>query len=118
MLCLGEMIDFMLFSVTKATLEVQMSVCSFVSLSESKTPKQHKIIHSTIPTSTKPITTSHTTSHTPSHTTSRHHSHHQDQHYHQPHHHHRLLISRLLSFSACFFNHYNSILEVQKFLMK
>ena len=46
-------------------------------------------------------TPSPTPTHAPSHTTSRHHSYHQHQCYNQPLHHHRLLISRLLSFSAC-----------------
>ena len=50
------------FSVAKATLEVQMSVRSFISLSVCqsvlKTPKKHKINHLTYSTSTTPLTTS------------------------------------------------------------
>ena len=43
-----------------------MCVSQSVSQSVCKTPKQHKINHSTSPTSTKPLTSSHI-SHTPSH---------------------------------------------------
>ena len=46
------------FSVAKATLEVQMSVRLLVCLSESKTPKKHKINRLTYSTSTTPLTTS------------------------------------------------------------
>ena len=60
------------FSVAKATLHPPMSVCPSVCQSVNKTPKQHKIIHFTLPQHSPPITPSHTTSHTPSHTTSQH----------------------------------------------
>ncbi len=46
------------FSVAKANLEVQMSVRLLVCLSESKTPKKHKINRLTYSTSTTPLTTS------------------------------------------------------------
>ena len=77
--------NWSMFSVTKATLEVQKSVHSFVSLSKSKTPKQHKINHSTYPTSTTPLTPSLTTSQhnitRQHHNTTQHHTQHSIIHY-------------------------------------
>ena len=122
---------------------VRLSVCLSVCPSETKTPKQLKIIHFTLPQHSTPLTPLHisqhnitlnitkqshtlsqpstililntpspTPTHAPSHTTSRHHSYHQHQCYNQPLHHHRLLISRLLSFSACFCFYWQHIHQI------
>ena len=69
-ICNTHTLDWVKFSVMKETLEVQMSARTSVCLSITKTPKQHKINHFTLPPPSTPHTSSHTSSHTPSHTVS------------------------------------------------
>ena len=116
--------DFFSRESDSTTTNVRSFVRSSVSLSVTKTPKQHKINHSTIPLPSTPShtitsTTSHTITHTTTHNNNIKHtigtpsctSH--TPSFTQPfiqtfttpqsNHHHHLLIERLLSFSACFF---------------
>ena len=72
-----------LFSVAKATLEVQMSVCLSVRPSVTKTPKQHKINHYTLPQPSPSYTPPHTQSPTPTQHHTQYHAHHHTHHHSQ-----------------------------------
>ena len=131
--CILQKLRWVIFSreSNSRSTNVRSFVRSLVCLSESKTPKKHKINHLTYSTSTTPLTTSqhhnttqhnittphnittqhNTTSHTTSHhntisshniITQHHHTTSPHHHNHPPHHPFHLLLERLLSFSACF----------------
>jgi len=104
-LCLHNLILNTFFSreSDSTTTNVRSSVRPSVRPSVTKTPYQPKIIHFTLPQHSPSLTPSHTTSQ--NNITSQHHTqNHTHCHNHHPHHHpFHLLLERLLSFSACYF---------------